>query len=189
MLKYLLLAGAMTISVPALAQDKPVAGDPAAPAETTSQPTTQTATSPAPAESQTAPDAMTATDQAATGAPAAQDSTVAQQAPASAPADPATAAPGQAVAQQPAPATSKAEQVAQVVNTEFPSYDKDANGDLSEPEFASWMVALKTASDPATKAESAEVKKWIDQAFASADADKSKSVSKTELTGFLSQGG
>ncbi len=75
------------------------------------------------------------------------------------------------------------------MNTEFPSYDKDSNGALSETEFASWMVALKTASDPTTKAESAEVKKWIGQAFASADADKSKSVSKTELTGFLSQGG
>ncbi|QNQ12048.1 hypothetical protein H3Z74_14950 [Sphingomonas alpina] len=184
MLKYILLAGAMTITVPALAQDKPVSGDPATPAATTSQPTTQTATSPAPAESQTAPDAMAATDQAATGTPAAQDSAVAQ----TTPTDSAAAPAEQAVAQQPAPATSKAEQVAQVVNTEFPSYDKDANGDLSETEFASWMVALKTASDPATKSDSAEVKKWIGQAFATADADKSKSVSKTELTGFLSQG-
>jgi hypothetical protein len=84
---------------------------------------------------------------------------------------------------------SKAEQVAQVVDTEFPTYDKDSNGTLNAAEFASWMVALKTVADPTTKADSSALKTWVGQAFANADADQSKSVSKKELNGFLSQGG
>ena len=51
------------------------------------------------------------------------------------------------------------------------------------------MLALKTASDPATKPASKETKTWLNQAFAQADKDESRSVSKTELTGFLSQQG
>jgi hypothetical protein len=126
---------------------------------------------------------MTAqTDPAKPADPAAapQDQAAAQQVPA----DPAAAAPVQTAAQ---PATGPA-QIAQVVDTEFPSYDKDKSGTLSEPEFSSWMVALKTKSDPSTKADSPAVKTWVDQAFASADKDKNKALSKAELTGFLSQG-
>ena len=87
-----------------------------------------------------------------------------------------------------ATAASKADQVASVVDSEFATYDKDANGQLSTTEFGAWMVALKTASDPATKADSKATKTWVGQAFASADKDKSKSVTKEELTGFLGQG-
>ena len=83
---------------------------------------------------------------------------------------------------------SKAEQVAAVVKSEFPTYDKNADGKLSNAEFGAWMVALKTASDPATKASAPATKTWVGQAFASADKDKSKSVTKEELTGFLAQG-
>ena len=50
------------------------------------------------------------------------------------------------------------------------------------------LVALKEKSDPSTKPDSPATKAWVTQAFASADKDKSKSLSKTELTGFLSQG-
>jgi hypothetical protein len=50
------------------------------------------------------------------------------------------------------------------------------------------MVALKTASDPATKAESAATQKWVGAAFAQADTDKNRSLDKGEVTGFLSQG-
>ena len=144
---------------------------------------------------QTAPEATPASPDPAATDPAATDvaspnETVAEAAPAdsatvaeAAPADPA-AAPVQTAAQ---PAT-KADQIAQVVSTEFPSYDKDSSGSLNETEFSSWMVALKTASDPTTKAESAATKTWVNQAFATADTDKDKALSKTELTGFLTQG-
>jgi hypothetical protein len=201
MLKYILLASAMTISVPVLAQDKP--------ADTQAAPTTQTApASTAPEATPAAPDATApatgspvdqamqavtpVTDQAApqtaqtTPAPVYPSAAPAQTAQTTpAPADPAAAAPAQTAAAQPA---TSADQIAQVVSTEFPTYDKDASGTLNETEFSSWMVALKTASDPTTKAESAATKSWVNQAFASADTDKNKSLSKTELTGFLTKG-
>ena len=155
MLKYALLAGAMTIAAPALAQS--------------------TTTSP-----QTAPTAPT-------GA-ADPSMSPAQTAPGQTPPDqsaPTQSAPGQtAQATQPA----SGDQVAQVVDTEFPTYDKNADGKLSESEFGDWMVALKTKTDPATKPGTPETKKWVAAAFAQADTDKNKSLSKPELTSFLSQG-
>src|SRR3546814_9912283 len=65
------------------------------------------------------------------------------------------------------------EQVAQIVNQEFPTYDADTSGDLSETEFATWMTKLRTATDPTVDPQSEQVKTWIGQAFAAADADKS----------------
>ncbi|MFN3435523.1 MAG: hypothetical protein ACK4ZY_14125, partial [Sphingomonas sp.] len=62
------------------------------------------------------------------------------------------------------------------------------DGKLEKAEFASWMVKLKQASDPKASATSPETKSWVNAAFAQADKDKSKSVSETELVGFLSQG-
>ena len=99
-------------------------------------------------------------------------------------------APTDAVPMQPAtreqPATGS--QVAQVVDTEFPTYDKNGDGKLSATEFGGWMVALKSKTDPSTKPDAPETKKWVSAAFAQADTDKSKSLTKTEVTSFLSQG-
>lgn len=167
MLRYILLASAVTISFPVLAQDKAAEAKAApvtqaAPAQTVS-PVDQAMSSVTPAADQAAPQEAR-TDQAQTAQ---------------------AAAPAQTAAAQPA---TKADQIAQVVNTEFPSYDKDSNGSLNEAEFGAWMVALKKASDPTTKADSAATKAWVDQAFASADTDKNKSLSKAELTGFLTKG-
>ncbi len=201
MLKYILLASAMTISVPVLAQDKPA--DTAGGADYASRtcddcaggdsgrarccgarqagsPVDQAMQAVTPVTDQAAP--QTAQTTPAPADPAAAPAQTAQAA--AAPANPA-AAPAQTASAQPA---TSAAQIAQVVSTEFPTYDKDSNGSLNEAEFGSWMVALKTASDPTTKAESAATKTWVDQAFASADTDKNKSLSKTELTGFLTKG-
>ena len=165
MLKYALLAGVMTIASPALAQQ-----------------TTNTA--PTQATTQTAPQ---------TQAPAGSPVTDAQ--PAATPMDSATAATAPADATQTAaaqPATTQAatgaDQVASVVETEFPTYDANKDGKLEKAEFASWMVKLKQASDPKASATDAKTKSWVNSAFAQADKDKSKSVSKPELIGFLSQG-
>lgn len=98
------------------------------------------------------------------------------------PAAPTQAAPAEAQVQ------ATGSQIAQVVDTQFPTYDKDGDGKLNKAEFAQWMVALKSQTDPSTKAESPATKKWVGSAFAQADTDKDKEVSKTELTGFLSQG-
>lgn len=165
MLKYALLAGVMTVASPALAQQ-----------------TTNTA--PTQATTQTAPQSQ---------APAGSPVTDAQ--PAAAPMDSATAATAPADATQTAaaqPATTQpatgADQVASVVETEFPTYDANKDGKLEKAEFASWMVKLKQASDPKATATDAKTKSWVNSAFAQADKDKSKSVSKPELIGFLSQG-
>ncbi|HEX7848604.1 MAG TPA: EF-hand domain-containing protein [Sphingomonas sp.] len=77
-------------------------------------------------------------------------------------------------------------QVAEVVSGEFGTYDKNKNGSLSKTEFGAWMTALRTKADPSLKNDAAN-KSWIAQAFAQADTDKSGSVSKDELTNFLSQ--
>ena len=102
--------------------------------------------------------------------------------PSAEPAEPAQAAPAEGQVQ------ATGSQIAQVVDTQFPTYDKDGDGQLNKAEFTQWMVALKAQTDPSTKAESPATKKWVGTAFAQADTDKSKKVSKTELTGFLSQG-
>ncbi len=125
-----------------------------------------------------------------TPAPAQTTPTAPQAAPATS-ADPAqTAQPATSTEAAPAGGQVQAtgSQIAQVVDTQFPTYDKDGDGKLNKAEFAQWMVALKSQTDPSTKAEAPATKKWVGSAFAQADTDKDKTVSKTELTGFLSQG-
>ncbi len=157
MMKRILLASAVMMSAPAFAQD-------AAPSQTTA-PTAQAA----PATPQATPaDPSIAATQAA---PATQS-------------DPATqTAQTTAEAGQPASGT----QIAQIIEAEFPKYDKDGKGQLNEKQFGDWMVALRSASEPGVTADKPEVKSWIKQAFAQADKDKSKAVTKAELTTFLSQ--
>lgn len=150
MLKYALLAGAMTIAAPALAQSA------------TTTPQTASTTTPGAADPSMSPT---------------------QTAPGQTP--PTQSAPSQ-TAQAMQPASS--DQVAQVVDTEFPTYDKNSDGKLSTSEFSAWMVALKTKTDPSTKPDAPQTKKWVAAAFAQADTDKSKSLTKPELTSFLSQG-
>lgn len=153
MVRFTLLASAIALASPALAQDAPPA------------------TSPAP---QSAP---TTVDQA--GPPqssAARDAAI----PAS------IVAPEAEAAAKPAAAGTPA---ADIINAEFGSYDKDGDGVLNAAEFAAWMVALKKVSDPTTDSASPAMNTYLAQAFAQADADKSKTVSKAELTAFLSQQG
>jgi hypothetical protein len=162
MIKSVLLATAMVVAAPAFAQD-------AAPAQTTA-PTTQAA----PTGAATTPvDPSTSATQAAP----------AQAAPVTQP-DPATQT-AQTTAEAGQPATG--DQIAQIVEAEFPKYDKDGKGQLNEQQFGEWMVALRSASEPGMTADKPEMKSWVKQAFASADADKSKAISKAELTKFLSK--
>lgn len=108
--------------------------------------------------------------------------------PAPAPALDASAPPAATEAAPAAGAAATPTQIAQIVNKEFPTYDADANGDLNNAEFATWMKKLRAATEPGVDPESADVTTWIGQAFAAADGDKSGAVNKTELTGFLSRG-
>jgi Ca2+-binding EF-hand superfamily protein len=74
------------------------------------------------------------------------------------------------------------------VETEFPTYDADKNGELSQSEFSTWVLALHSKAEEtgsAAKKDEAAKAKWAKDAFASADADKNKKVSKTEISKFL----
>lgn len=205
MLKTVLLATSMLVAAPAFAQETP------APEAMQSQPQTPPATEPAPA---TTDDAAPGTQgsgtveeaPAATPAPATEAAQPTPTAPADAePAAPAPAQPATTPAQPdaaatPGPATTGTtgagtaaaaqpaatqDQVAQAVSRDFATYDKDGNGMLSDVEFGAWMSALRKTSEPAFVPGSAEANTWLGQAFASADADKSKSVNQAELTTFL----
>jgi hypothetical protein len=122
------------------------------------------------------PQQAPATPDTSTTAPAAQP------APAAAPSD--AVAETTAPADQPQPAATQ-EQVAQAVGRDFGSYDKDADGALNQTEFAAWMGTLRKASEPSFQPGSPEAASWSAQAFTAADADKSASVNKQELTVFL----
>jgi len=164
MIRTLLLASAFALASPALAQQTEAPADPATSDVTTSA-------EPTAAEPMAEPTAPTEAAPAQAEAAPAQDS-VAEAAP---------AAPAQTAAAQP---TATA-QVAQVVEADFPSYDTDKNGELSATEFAAWMTKLKAAAAPAGATAAADPA-WTGKAFAQADTDKSKTVSKVELTTFLS---
>ena len=102
-----------------------------------------------------------------------------------APAAPSAAMPAQP-ATQPAPATS----VASIVDSEFPAYDANSDGQLDQSEFSRWMVTLKSQEMKATGQQlpADQVTAWANGAFTSADADKSMMVSKAELITYLSAG-
>ena len=180
MLKYILLATSMCIAVPAFAQETTPPDTQAQDQKPVTEPVPAAQDAPQPAEPQTPanPAPVEAAAQPATPAPAAPVAEVAVPAASAQPvaaAQPATPA---------APATTQ-DQVAQIVNLEFPKYDKDANGALDKAEFTAWMVALRKMSDPAFAAETPEGQSWLAAAFTQADADKNAGINAVELTSFL----
>ena len=75
-----------------------------------------------------------------------------------------------------------------IIASEFPTYDKDANGALSRVEFDTWLTALKEKSGDTTM-KPADKTSWLKTAFTTADKDKSKGVSLAELTDYLTAAG
>jgi len=102
---------------------------------------------------------------------------------------PQQAAPAAPEGQQAQPAKS-GDAVASIVDTEFPAYDQNHDGQLDKAEFSRWMVALKDQELKATgkSLPPAEVTAWADGAFVTADTDKSATISKPELIAYLSGG-
>lgn len=130
---------------------------------------------PAPTE---APDSIDAPDasQPAPVAPVDEPTTAGQPAPA---AEATPAAPA---------ADARTSHIAKLVEAEFPSYDADKSGDLNQPEFAKWVLALHAKAEQAqaaTKMDDKAKATWAKNAFATADVDKSKKISKAELNSFL----
>ena len=88
----------------------------------------------------------------------------------------------------PAAANARATFIARLVDTGFPAYDADKSGGLTQPEFAQWVLALYAtaeAANVATRMDSKAKAIYAKNAFATADTDKSKNVSKSEIYSFL----
>ncbi|MFN3619183.1 EF-hand domain-containing protein [Sphingorhabdus sp.] len=106
------------------------------------------------------------------------------------PATPATPAMDQPSVSEPTVPTGTTEPrevtVQKLVDAEFPTYDANNNGNLEPAEFSNWVLALYDASGDANAPKDAAAKaKWAKSAFATADTDKNKIVSKAEMNIFL----
>ncbi len=83
-------------------------------------------------------------------------------------------------------AETKEVTVQKLVDAEFPTYDENKNDELELAEFRKWVLALHDASGDANAAKDPAAKeKWASAAFATADTDKSKKISKAEMNTFL----
>ncbi len=98
------------------------------------------------------------------------------------PADPATTGTEASPTTVATPSDPKA-----LIASEFPTYDKNADGKLDKVEFAAWMGALK-AKTGAAPMSPADMTKWTDGAFTTADTDKSKAITLVELQNYLTKG-
>lgn len=88
-------------------------------------------------------------------------------------------------AAEPRPATDPA-QIAAIIDQQFPGADTDSSGDLNQQEFATWFIPLQAAQLPeGVTADQTQLEQMAGTAFAQADADSSRSVTKDELTSYL----
>ena len=106
------------------------------------------------------------------------------------PAAPQSAMPAAPQAATPAAPANTATTVASIVDSEFPAYDANSDGQLDQSEFSRWMVALKGQEMKATGSTlpAEQVSAWASGAFTTADKDKSVTISKPELVSYLSGG-
>jgi hypothetical protein len=162
MIKTVIIVAVATISMPAIAQTAPAAG--------------QNASMPQTAPQQQSVDASAATAGGKTGPQTATGDVPAATSTATAAATPAGTT-----------TSNDSSAVQQVVDQGWSQYDKDGNGVLSKAEFAAWMIDLRAQSDPKAKS-SAKTTAWANGAFINADKDKSRTVSKTELASYLAGG-
>lgn len=164
MLKSLMLASAIAIAAPALAQTTGPTGAKTPPngASAATGPTTAVTNQTTPTTPSTAQ-----TTPATPATPVTADQTT--------PATPGTATE--------APANA-ADTVAQLVERDWAKYDNNSDGVLSKEEFGMWMAAIRSKNRAANE-KPEDVTAWTDAAFAQADKDKSGSLTKPELEGFL----
>ena len=161
MIKSILTASLLLTAAPALAQTAQPA-QPAGPPETTlpTPPTSDQTTTQSTTTTTTDPITQPTTGDA---------STTSSSTPVT---DPATGAQ--------APSTAESDTVAATVEADWAKYDANSNGSLSRTELNKWLTDLQSASG-----QKAPGKSYLAAALKKADTDKSKSVSKEELTAFL----
>lgn len=189
-----LVIGAALMSAQGWAQQAATPAEPATsvpaepatvpPASGTSATPAQPGTTPVPASE---PAATTAQPAPAPSDPVTQPAPSGQAETTPAPAAPTEPAPAQQAQAAPASGTT---QVAAFVDQQFPQADADGDGSLSATEFQPWISKLKSAElqSAGKPADAAEVQTYAANAFASADKDSNKLVTKAELTQFLGQG-
>ena len=88
----------------------------------------------------------------------------------------------------PTTASIRTAYIGRLVDAGFPAYDIDKSGGLTAPEFAQWVLALYAKAEDANVATRMDGKAkavYAKNAFATADTDNSKIVSKTEIYSFL----
>lgn len=84
---------------------------------------------------------------------------------------------------------SKEQKIAQVVDAEFASYDGDGDGNLTKAEFSKWIIAMRDIAEKEGSSTPVLDKpaktQWANAAFTVADSDKSKKISKVEMSTYL----
>lgn len=86
-----------------------------------------------------------------------------------------------------AEATAEVNDPAQVeayVAQEFPARDADGSGELSQDEFANWILPIFTEQLQQQMTQP-EIDAWAEAAFAQTDTDQSNGISSVELQAFL----
>jgi len=122
-------------------------------------------------------------------APAAAQDVPAQNVPEGAASPPVPGSTPPAASPATVPSTPPNPRVVAFVDQQFPVADANRDGTLTAPEFTAWVSALKTAErqkaglpdDPDA------VKVYTDAALYTADGDKDKILTKTELANFFSR--
>jgi len=79
--------------------------------------------------------------------------------------------------------TAPAAQIAAAVAADWPKYDPDGKGHLTEGEFATWLTELRAKAGKTE--DPAKLKAWADGAFLQADANVDAKVTPEEMTAFL----
>ena len=96
---------------------------------------------------------------------------------------------GAALAQEAAPPAGSAPPASDrtAVDNEFAAYDTDRSGALDQKEFAAWFAskAQQKMAESGQNATPEEVNTQAMSAFAQADTDSDRSISREELSRFL----
>jgi hypothetical protein len=177
-----LIIGAALMSAQSWAQQMATPTEPATAAPAQPATTAVPASAPAPATGDPVTTAQPAPDPSD---PVNQPAPVDQAQTTPAPTSPTQPAPAQQA--QAAPAAGASPVIA-FVDQQFPQADANGDGSLSPTEFEPWIAKFKAAElqSAGKPVVAAEVKTYASNAFATADKDANKLVSKVELTQFLS---
>lgn len=88
------------------------------------------------------------------------------------------------MAQSSSPPADLGKELDAAVAADWPKYDRDGKGHLTQEEFATWLTALRAEANGASE-DPTKLRAWADASFVKADGDADKQVSPEEFTAFL----